>query len=157
MNDLEKNRFMREYWLNSLTDAQMNAFETEWFSNDEDTELLELVRGNLINDYLTNSLPPSALNNFENHFLLNNAQEIAIAQSYLELSRQAQNESRRPNIWKTMAEALSSFKRIPQIAFAVLLIGAFVLLIRFYNSTPADIGGIDDDFTSSNAIIFGIL
>ena len=139
MNDLEKNQFMREYWLNSLTDTQIDAFETEWFSNDADAELLEIVRGDLINDYLTNSLPPSALNNFENHFLLNNAEEIAIAQSYLELSRKARNESRRPSIWKTIAETLSSFKRIPQIAFAVLLIGAFVLLIRFYNSKPADI------------------
>ena len=152
----EKKQFMREYWLNSLTDTQIDAFETEWFSNDEDAELLELVRGNLIQDYLTNRLYPPALDNFEKHFLLNNAEEIAIAQSYLELSRKTLKEAPRPNIWIRITETLSGFIRIPQIAFAILLIGASVLLIRFYNSSSVDIAQNEppkfDPTISQNAV-----
>lgn len=139
MNTLEeKKRFMRDYWLDSLSDNQIEKLEAEWFANDEDAELLEVVRGDLIEDYLTNSLSRAELNKFKNHFLINNAEEVAIARSYLELNEPfRQKQAAKAGFFETLAENWRGFIRIPQIAFALLLaLGGTALIVSFYNSAP---------------------
>ena len=37
-----KEELMRDYWLNSLADNQLERFETEWFGSDEDSEFWKL-------------------------------------------------------------------------------------------------------------------
>ena len=37
----KKKRFMRDYWLNSLSDNKIERLETEWFASDEAAEMLE--------------------------------------------------------------------------------------------------------------------
>lgn len=140
MNTLEeKKRFMRDYWLDSLTDNQTGQMETEWFGNDADAELLEIVRSDLIEDYLTNSLDPSELAKFKNHFLINNLEEVAIAKSYLALGETPQKQIAKAGFFETLAESWRSFVKIPQIAVAILLLGGLALFINFYNSEPIDI------------------
>jgi hypothetical protein len=139
MNTLEeKKRFMRDYWLNSLSDNQIEKLETEWFANDEDAELLEVVRGDLIEDYLTNSLSRAELDKFKNHFLINNLEEVAIAKSYLELPGETpRKQAAKAGFFEALAENWRGFIRIPQIAFALLLVlGGFALFVSFYNSAP---------------------
>jgi hypothetical protein len=138
MNTLEeKKRFMRDYWLDSLSDNQSGLFEIEWFSNDEDAELLEIVRGDLIEDYLTNNLELAELARFKNHFLINNLEEVAIAKSYFELNRTPQRQVADAGFFETLAAGWRSFIKAPQIAFAVFLLGGLALFISFYNfATP---------------------
>ncbi|MDQ3802149.1 MAG: hypothetical protein M3384_22205 [Acidobacteriota bacterium] len=128
---------MRDYWLDVLSDNQIERLETEWFANDQDAELLEVVRGDLIEDYLTNSLSRAELDKFKNHFLINNLEEVAIAESYLELNRTPEKQAAKAGFFETLAESWRSFISIPQIAFALLLVlGGFALFFSFYNSAP---------------------
>src|SRR5215213_4635476 len=133
MNSLEeKKRFMRDYWLNSLTDNQIERLETEWFASDEDAELLEIVRGDLIEDYLTNSLNRAELDRFKTYFLINNPEEVAIAKSYLELGDAPQKQIAKAGFFETLAASWRSFARVPQIALAALLLAGLALFIGFY-------------------------
>ncbi|HEX8250126.1 MAG TPA: hypothetical protein VF599_18275 [Pyrinomonadaceae bacterium] len=130
---------MRDYWLDSLTDNQTERLETEWFGNDEDAELLEIVRSDLIEDYLTNSLSRNELVKFKNHFLINNPEEVAIAESYLQLSQTPQKQVVEAGFFETLSANWRSFIKIPQIAFAVALLGGLAVFIGFYNSEPVDV------------------
>ena len=140
MNTLEeKKRFMRDYWLDSLSDNQSVLLETEWFGSDEDTELLEIVRSDLIEDYLTNSLSRAELDKFRNRFLINNLEEVAIAKSYFELSRTVERQTAEAGFFETLAENWRSFVKIPQIAAVALLLAGTALFISFYNSEPLQV------------------
>lgn len=131
---------MRDYWLDALSDNQSARLETEWFGSDEDAELLEIVRNDLIEDYLTDNLKATELNQFKNRFLINNLEDVAIAKSYFELGQAAQQEAVQPGFFAALAEALRNFMRVPQLAAAaVLLLGGSALLIWFYNSQPVDV------------------
>lgn len=130
---------MRDYWLNALSDNQFARLETEWFGSDEDAELLEIVRDDLIEDYLTGNLSGTELNRFRNHFLMNNLEDVAIAKSYFELGQAAQKEFVQPGFFEALAETLRNFTKVPQIAFAILLLGSSAWLIWFYNSAPVDV------------------
>jgi hypothetical protein len=144
MNTLEeKKRFMRDYWLNSLSDNQIELLETEWFASDADAELLEIVRGDLIEDYLTNSLSRAESAQFKNHFLINNLEEVAIAQSYLQLGETPQTQTAKAGFFETLAANWREFVKAPQIAFAVALLGALALFIGFYNYAPVEIAKND--------------
>lgn len=144
-NTLEdKKRLMRDYWLDSLSDNQIELFETEWFASDENAELLEIVRGDLIEDYLSESLNRTELDRFKSHFLINNLEEVAIAKSYFELSGErellqtSEKQAAKAGFFETLAESWRSFVKIPQIAFAAvaLLIGGLALYSVFYNFAP---------------------
>lgn len=137
----EKKKFMRDYWLDSLTSNQSEVFETEWFGNDEDAELLEVVRGDLIEDYLTNNLNTQELRNFKNHFLINNLQDVALAKSYVELGQKSPVvETAKAGFFETISENWRHLFKIPQIAFAiVLLVGSVFLLMRFADFAPVDV------------------
>ena len=140
MNSLEeKKRFMRDYWLNSLSDNQIKRLETEWFASDEDAELLEIVRGDLIEDYLTNNMSRAELERFKSYFLINNPEEVAIAKSYLELGETPQKQIAKAGFFETLAANWRSFARMPQIAFAAFLLAGLALFIGFYNSAPTEI------------------
>jgi hypothetical protein len=140
MNSLEeKKRFMRDYWLDSLSDNQLERLETEWFASDEDAELLEIVRGDLIEDYLTNSLSRAERERFKSGFLINNPEEVAIAKSYLELGETPQKQIAEAGFFETLAANWRSFAKLPQIAFAALLLAGLALFIGFYNSAPVDV------------------
>jgi hypothetical protein len=140
MNTLEeKKRFMRDYWLDALSDNQSGMLETEWFGNDEDAELLEIVRHDLIEDYLTNSLSRAELDKFKNRFLINNPEEVAIAKYYFELSRTVERQTAKAGFFETLAENWRGFIKIPQIAVAALLLAGTALFINFYNAEPVQI------------------
>ncbi|HEX8369856.1 MAG TPA: hypothetical protein VF604_15020 [Pyrinomonadaceae bacterium] len=131
---------MRDYWLDALTDNQTERLETEWFGNDEDAELLEIVRSDLIEDYLTNSLSRAELDKFKNHFLINNPEEVAIARLYLQLSETPpKQEAVKEGFFETLSANWRSFIKIPQIAFAAALLGGLAVFIGFYNSKPLDL------------------
>jgi hypothetical protein len=139
----EKKQFMRDYWLDALSDSQSARLETEWFGSDEDAESLEIARNDLIEDYLTDNLGGAELNRFKSHFLINNLEDVAIAKSYYELGQTSPKEFVRTGFFEGLAEALRNFMRVPQIAFAVLLLGSSALLIWFYNSQPGDLARND--------------
>lgn len=134
---------MRDYWLDTLSDSQSARLETEWFGSDEDAELLEIARNDLIEDYLTDNLRGAELNRFKNHFLINNLEDVAIAKSFYELSQNPQKEFVRAGFFEGLAEALRNFMRVPQIAFAILLLGSSGFLIWFYNSPPVEVSRND--------------
>lgn len=148
---------MRDYWLDALGDGQSARLETEWFASDEDAELLEIVRNDLIEDYLTGSLSAPELGRFKNHFLINNPEDVAIAKSYYELGQAAREELVQPGFFETLAAALRNFSKVPQIAFtAVLLVAGAGGLIWFYNSSPVEVArnepaGFDRDDKNQNA------
>ncbi|HLL99672.1 MAG TPA: hypothetical protein VK400_01345 [Pyrinomonadaceae bacterium] len=137
----EKKRLMRDYWLDLLSDNQIELLETEWFASDENAELLEIARTDLIEDYLTDSLSRAELDRFKSRFLINNLEEVAIAKSYFELSGERrrqqtpQKQAVKTGFFETLSENWRSFVKIPQIAFAAaaLLVGGLALYIGFYN------------------------
>jgi hypothetical protein len=144
MNSLEeKKRFMRDYWLDSLSDNQIERLETEWFASDEDAELLEIVRGDLIEDYLTNNLSRDELERFKSCFLINNPEEVAIAKSYLELGETPQKQAAKAGFFETLAANWRSFARMPQIALTAFLLAGLALFIGFYNSAPTEVARND--------------
>ncbi|MCU0350803.1 MAG: hypothetical protein MUF43_08235, partial [Flavobacterium sp.] len=118
---------MKNYWLGNLPDSEILSFETEWFANDEDSELLESVRTDLIDDYLSNNLTVAEKQSFEKSFLMNNLDEVVLSKTFVEISKNnsAVNKSELSalnkfldNIWK--------FFRVPQVAFASI---AIILLV----------------------------
>ncbi len=139
MKDLSnKEELMRDYWLNSLTDNQLIAFENEWFGNDEDSELLEIIRADLIGDYLGGDLRSDEKNLFEKHFLPANLDDVLLGKYSIELSRQAV-EQKKIGFFERIAEAVRGFGRMPRTAFAavalLLFLGIFAaVFIRLNNN-----------------------
>ena len=129
---------MRDYWLNSLDDNQLEQFETEWFGSDEDAELLSIARTDLIGDYLAGDLSRTEKKMFEQNFLRNNLDDVILEKASIKLSRQSDGQK----IFVFPArffENLRSFGRMPKLAFAVSLL--FLVLfagffIKFYDNNP---------------------
>lgn len=138
MNALdEKEQRMRAYWLGTLSEEQAVSFEIEWFGSDEDAELLEIARADLIDDYLAKNLTADELNQFEKHFLLDNLEDIALAKSSLQISNETLAHSGSGNFFKEFFGNIRGFFGVPQIAAAVFLVGCFGLFLKYYNSNPA--------------------
>lgn len=138
MNALdEKEQRMRSYWLGVLSEEQTESYEIEWFGSDEDAELLEIARADLIDDYLAKNLTAGELNQFEKHFLLDNLEDIALAKSSLQISNETLARSGSGNFFKEFIGNLRGFFGVPQIAAAVLLVGCFGLFLKYYNSNPS--------------------
>ena len=129
---------MRDYWLDSLADNQLEQLETEWFASDEDTELLQITRVDLIGDYLAGDLSRTEKNLFEQNFLGNNLDAVILEKTIIELSRQSKGQKKFAFL-ERFSENLRSFTRMPKLAFAVsiLILGLFTgLFINFYDSNP---------------------
>ncbi len=134
----KKEELMRDYWLNSLDDNQLERLETEWFGSDEDAELLGIIRADLIGDYLAGDLSRIEKNLFEQNFLPNNLDDIILEKSSIELSRQS-NGQKKFGFLERFSENLRSFGRMPKLAFAVslLFLGLCAgLFIKFYDNNP---------------------
>ncbi len=127
----EKEKMMRGYWLESLSDNQVETFETEWFGNDDDSELLSFVRADLIDDYLTNNLNKTERLQFETHFLPNNLEDMVLAKSLIEISSGKLDKSAKVGLFKRLAETVRNFGKIPQIAFALVFLTCFGLFIGY--------------------------
>jgi hypothetical protein len=136
----EKEKMMRDYWLNSLGDNQVEHLETEWFATDEDSELLEIVRADLIDDYVTNNLNKPDSTYFEKYFLPNNLDDVVLAKTSIGVSTGKFVETKKKNIFERFSASVRSFASIPQIAFAVLFlacVGLFIgYFVKFYNNEP---------------------
>ena len=133
-----KEELMRDYWLDSLDDNQLEQFETEWFGSDEDAELLEIARADLIGDYLAGDLSRTEKNLFEQNFLPDNLDDVILEKSSIKLSRQS-NWQKNFGFPARFFENLRSFGRMPKLAFAVslLFLGLFAgLFIKFYDNNP---------------------
>jgi hypothetical protein len=139
----EKEKMMRDYWLNSLGDNQVERLETEWFANDEDAELLEITRADLIDDYVANNLNTADSTYFEKYFLPNNLDDIILAKTSIEISTGKFVETKKKSIFERISESVRSFASIPQIAFAVLFLACVGLFVGyfagFYNNEPQQI------------------
>ena len=68
---------------------------------------------------------------------------MAIAKSYLALGETPQKQIAKAGFFETLAANWRSFARIPQIAFAALLLAGLALFIGFYNSAPTEIARND--------------
>lgn len=77
----EKELLMRDYLLGKLGAEESGACESIWFESDEDTELLEAARSELIDDYLIGELPAGEKHDFEHKFLITprNLELVAVA------------------------------------------------------------------------------
>lgn len=111
----EKEALMRAYWLGELQGERLDSVETQWFSNDEDSELLEIVRMDLIDEYNSGDLGRREKSLFEQNFLVNNLDEVALGKFSNELSRQSV-DSKRTNFFERFLSGLRSFGNIPQFA-----------------------------------------
>jgi hypothetical protein len=135
MNELkEKEQIMRDYWLGALNLQQTEQFETDWFSNDDDAELLEIARAELIDDYLSKTLPETEYAQFENSFLLNNLEDVVMANSSLQISREEFVGLEKEIFFEGFFSRIRNFIRSPQIAIAVLLLACFGLWFKFYDN-----------------------
>jgi hypothetical protein len=139
----EKEKMMRDYWLESLSDSQVETFETEWFGNDDDSELLAFVRTDLIDDYLTNNLNKTERLQFEKHFLPNNLEDTVLAKSLIEISSGSFDEPAKTGLFERLAETVRNFGRVPQVALALLFLACFGLffgyLIKSFTREPEQI------------------
>ncbi len=139
----EKEKMMRDYWLNSLGDNHVERLETEWFANDEDSELLEIVRADLIDDYVTNNLNKPDSLYFEKYFLPNNLDDIVLAKTSIEISTGNFSETKKNNFFERLSASLRNFASVPQIAFAMLFLAfiglSVVYFVGFYNNEPQQI------------------
>lgn len=140
MNEIEKkDQMMRAYWLGALSDEQTESFESDWFGNDDDTELLEMARADLIDDYLSASLSASERNRFEKNFLFNNAEDVALAKLSLQLSREKLSQRGRFGWIGGWIGEIRKLGKIPQIAAAAVLLlicfGLFYVMIFDRNSS----------------------
>ena len=139
----EKEKTMRDYWLSSLSDSQIEHLETEWFANDNDSELLEIVRADLIDDYVTDNLDKSDSLYFEKYFLPNNLDDIVLAKTSIEISTGKFTEAKKNSLFERFSASLRNFTSVPQIAFAVLFLAfiglSVVYFVGFYNNEPQQI------------------
>lgn len=120
-----KEELMRNYWLNSLTDNQQTIFETEWFGNDEDSELLEIVRADLIGDYLSGDLRDNEKNLFKKNFLSANFDDVLLGKYSLELSRQSV-APKKIGFFEGITKAVRSFGTMPRTVFAAVALLLFL-------------------------------
>jgi len=138
MTELDKKEeAMRAYWLGSLSDPQVEALETEWFSSDEDAELLGFARTDLIDDYLNKNLAAADRARFEKHFLLDNLEDVAIAKSLLKTSAREISIAEKTSFFESFFTKARAFFGVPQIAFALLLLISFAVVFNFYRADPS--------------------
>ncbi|HQU85670.1 MAG TPA: hypothetical protein PKY59_21220 [Pyrinomonadaceae bacterium] len=136
----EKEQKMKAYWLGELSEAETVSSEIEWFGTDEDAEMLEIVRADLIDDYLAETLNKSERNRFEKYFLLDNLEDVALAKTSLKLSREAVANSGKVNFFKEFFGGVRAFFGVPQIAAAVLLCGCVGLgFWAYFHKSPNEI------------------
>jgi hypothetical protein len=150
----EKEQIMRDYWLGVLSSDQIDIFETNWFGNDDDAELLEIARADLIEDYLSKNLTETEYSQFEKNFLLNNLEDVVLAKSSLQISRETPTDLERGNFFERFLSNARNFISIPQIAVAVLLLVCFGLWFKFYyNNSSQEIAHHTEPVTNLEANI----
>jgi len=140
----EKELLMRDYLLGKLGAEESGACENIWFESDEDTELLEAARNELIDDYLIGELPTGEKYDFEHKFLITqrNLELVAVAKIHRGLlDEKTVREFDRATVKKeavsvpigfrqTLAEFLSLRKLQFALAASVLLVAIGLLVIR---------------------------
>lgn len=153
---LEKEKKMRDYWLNALGDKQAERLETDWFSNDVDSELLEIVRADLIDDYITKNLTDKEYLQFEKHFLANNIEDIFLAKSLIDLSLGKVVEPKKNSFTETILNKIRSFAAVPQVAIVILLLvcsgllGGYLIKSFFINEPPEIAGNNESAIPTPN-------
>jgi hypothetical protein len=128
----EKEKMMRDYWLNSLGSNHVERLETKWFSNDDDAELLEAVRADLIDDYITKNLSKTDYLQFEKYFLPNNLEDIVLAKSSIDISLGSFEEAKKKGLFEKFSQLFHTFASLPQIAFAVIFLACIGLIIGYF-------------------------
>lgn len=139
----EKEELMKAYWLGELDGERLDSAEIEWFANDDDSQLLEIVRMDLIDDYNSGDLVSREKILFEQNFLANNFDDVVLGKFSGEISRQS-DKSERIGLFERFLAGLRSFGSIPQFATAaVLLMICFgflaVLLVRNFKDEPQQV------------------
>lgn len=125
---------MRAYWLKSLNDERLESLEIEWFGSDEDTELLEIARDDLIGDYIGNDLKRDEKTLFEQNFLANNLDDVVLQKASVELSRKSE-KTKKIGVFEKIFIGIQTFGRLPQIAaFAVLFLMCAGLSVIFWTN-----------------------
>lgn len=161
MSDSEKQQLMRDYWLGRLSEAEVVGCELEWFSNDEDAQLLEAVRDDLIDEFLAGGLVAGDKLLFEKNFLAvpTNLRDVAITQVYRRTIDVEKVESfLAPTVVSTATTSTESKKSFWLAFFAPsrLAFGAFVLLIAsgtFLFLTFQKNGSLPDKIAKTNVSI----
>jgi len=159
----EKEELMKAYWLGDLQGKRLESVEIEWFGNDEDSQLLEIVRMDLIDDYNSGDLERQEKVLFEQNFLANNFDDVALGKFSSELSRES-DKSKRINFFERFLISLRSFGRIPQFAtVAGLLLICFgflaILLVNNFKDESQQVArqtqpneNSDDGFSKNSDI-----
>lgn len=113
---------MIRYLLGELSEAERDALETAYFSDDASVEKLEFVRDDLIDRYTAGRLSGAERERFENHFLQSphNRRKLAFATALI-----ASLEARQP-VTTSRSTSFSEFLRSRRAAFA--LAAALMLL-----------------------------
>jgi hypothetical protein len=147
---------MRDYWLEVLPDNEALLVETQWFGNDEESELLEVVKNDLIEDYLFDNLTVNERKYFEKSFLINNLDEIALNRILLDISQEKVNsiENNVPK-FSGFFESIWAFMKMPQVAFlaSIVLLLCAGLAYIFYNTEPTQIANNTEPATNVSPII----
>lgn len=131
----DKEELMKAYWLGELQGERLDSAEIEWFGNDEDSQLLEIVRMDLIDDYIGGDLEIREKALFEKNFLANNFDDVVLGKFSVGLSRQS-DESKRIGFFERFLIGLKSFGRIPQLATVaglVLICFGFLIVLLVNN------------------------
>jgi hypothetical protein len=141
VSDENKEQLMRDYWLGRLPADQSETLETQWFSNDDEAELLEALRSDLIQDYLSRNLSGDELLNFEKNFLNNNFGDVALAKSYFDLPNNFVESSDEVGFFEKLRVGWWNLIKTPQFAIGLVLLGVITpLAIFFWNSSkPVEI------------------
>lgn len=147
---------MRAYWLGILDYEQIETFETDWFGSDQDTEQLEIVRAELIDDYLAKNLIQAEQSSFEINFLPHNLEDVVLEKSSLEISREKIDASKRKNFIENFSDGFRGFFGFRQIAAAsALVLICFGLWFVFSGRKDSEeiVRNNEPVFTSPNEIL----
>lgn len=151
----EKDQLMRAYWLGVLDYEQIETVETDWFASDQDTEQLEIVRADLIDDYLAKNLTSAEQSYFEINFLPHNLEDIVLEKSSLEISREKIAASKRKNFIENFLGGFRGFFGFRQIAAAsalVLICFGLWFIFSGRNASEEIVRNNEQVFTSPNEI-----
>lgn len=140
----EKEELMKAYWLGKLRGERLAAAETEWFGNDDDAQLLEIARMDLIDEYVGGELENREKTLFERNFLANNFDGVVLGKFSAELSHPTKVETAETGIFGRFFDNVKSFGKIQQfaaVAVLLLICSGFltILLVSDYENETRQI------------------
>ncbi len=140
LNKIPTAELMRAYWLGSLTVSDAENAIIEWLKNDEDCELLEVAKFDLIEDYSTDNLTDAELQFFKQNFLPHNLEEVAVSKTYFETRQKTEIKSPHPSVFDRLKQFFAQFILTPQFALAsvLLLVSIFAANRLFFNRSVAE-------------------